>query len=135
MSEDFFPVPQIWAQGALMDRAAREADYARSIADSHEYWMERAQRLDWITPPTRSNDSSFAESDFGISWFADGVLNVSVNCIDRHLAERGDQTAIIWEPDSPDASPRRYSYNDLHAQVCRFANAVSYTHLTLPTKA
>ena len=89
MSEDFFPVPQVWAQGALMDRAAREADYARSIADSHEYWMERAQRLDWITPPTRTNDSSFAESDFGISWFADGVLNVSVNCIDRHLADFG----------------------------------------------
>ncbi len=130
MSEDFFPVPQVWAQGALMDRAAREADYARSIADSHEYWMERAQRLDWITPPTRTNDSSFAESDFGISWFADGVLNVSVNCIDRHLAERGEQTAIIWEPDSPDASPRRYSYNDLHAQVCRFANVLKGAGVT-----
>ena len=79
-----------------------------------------------MTPPTRANESSFAEADFGIKWFADGVLNVSVNCIDRHLDERGDQTAIIWEPDSPDASPRRYSYNDLHAQVCRFANVLSW---------
>ena len=130
MSDDFFPVPSQWAAQALLDREGRAADYARSIEDADAYWLERAQRLDWITPPTRTNDSSFAESDFGISWFADGVLNVSVNCIDRHLAERGDQTAIIWEPDSPDASPRRYSYNDLHAQVCRFANVLKGAGVT-----
>jgi acetyl-CoA synthetase len=124
MSDDFFPVPDIWAKGALMDRAARTADYARSIDDSHAYWLERAQRLDWITPPTRTNESSFDEADFGVQWFADGVLNVSANCIDRHLAERADQTAIIWEPDSPDAEPRRYSYAQVHEEVCRLANVL-----------
>ncbi|WIW88310.1 acetate--CoA ligase [Sphingobium sp. V4] len=124
MSDDFFPVPDSWATGSLMDRAAREADYARSIDDAHAYWLERAQRLDWVRPPTKTNESSFAEADFGVKWFADGVLNVSANCIDRHLAERGDQTAIIWEPDSPEAEPRRYTYAQVHAEVCRFANVL-----------
>ena len=124
MSDDFFPVPEDWAKNALMDKAARAADYARSIDDADAYWLERAQRLDWITPPTRANESSFAEADFGVKWFADGVLNVSANCIDRHLATRGDQTAIIWEPDSPDAEPRRYSYAQVHEQVCRLANVL-----------
>jgi acetyl-CoA synthetase len=124
MSDDFFPVPEEWAKGALMDRAARDADYARSIETPHDYWLERAQRLDWITAPTLTNESSFAEADFGVKWFADGVLNVSVNCVDRHLAQRADQTAILWEPDSPDAQPRRYSYAQLHEEVSRFANVL-----------
>ena len=124
MSDDFFPVPEAWATGSLMDRATRDADYARSIETPHDYWLERAQRLDWITPPTLTNESSFAEADFGVKWFADGVLNVSVNCVDRHLAQRADQTAILWEPDSPDAQPRRYSYAQLHAEVSRFANVL-----------
>ena len=124
MSDDFFPVPEQWATGALMDRAAREADYDRSIGDAHDYWLERAKRLDWIDFPTKTNESSFAESDFGVQWFADGTLNVSVNCIDRHLATRADDVAIIWEPDSPDAQPRRYTYRQLHEEVCRFANVL-----------
>ncbi len=124
MSDDFFPVPEAWAKDALMDRAARDADYARSIGDADAYWLERTQRLDWITPPTKSNESSFAEADFGVKWFADGVLNVSANCIDRHLAQRADQTAILWEPDSPDAEPRHYTYAQLHEEVCRFANVL-----------
>ncbi|MEC3950691.1 acetate--CoA ligase [Sphingobium sp. HWE2-09] len=124
MSDDFFPVPEDWATHALMDRAARDADYARSITDSDAYWLERAQRLDWITPPTKADESSFAQADFGVKWFADGVLNVSANCIDRHLATRADQTAILWEPDSPDAQPRRYTYAQLHEEVCRFANVL-----------
>jgi acetyl-CoA synthetase len=124
MPDDFFPVPDSWAKGSLMDRADREADYARSIDDADAYWLERAERLDWITPPTKANESSFSEADFGISWFADGVLNVSANCIDRHLAERADQTAIIWEPDSPDGEPRHYTYAQVHEEVCRFANVL-----------
>ncbi|WP_311268876.1 acetate--CoA ligase [Sphingobium sp. WCS2017Hpa-17] len=124
MSDDFFPVPEEWAKGALLDRAARDADYARSIETPHDYWLERAQRLDWITPPTKTNESSFHEADFGVQWFSDGVLNVSANCIDRHLAQRADQTAILWEPDSPDAEPRRYSYAQLHEEVSRFANVL-----------
>ena len=124
MSDDFFPVPEQWATGSLMDRAAREADYDRSIGDAHGYWLERAKRLDWIDFPTKTNESSFAEGDFGVQWFADGTLNVSVNCIDRHLATRADDVAIIWEPDSPDAQPRRYTYRQLHEEVCRFANVL-----------
>ena len=124
MSDDFFPVPEDWAKIALMDRAARDADYARSVDDADAYWLDRAQRLDWITPPTRANESSFAESDFGVKWFADGVLNVSANCIDRHLATRADQIAIIWEPDSPDAAVRRFTYAQVHEEVCRLANVL-----------
>lgn len=122
MSDDYFPVPDAWATSALMDRAAREADYNRSVEDGQAYWLERAKRLDWSRFPTRASESSFAEADFGIRWFADGELNVSVNCIDRHLAERADQTAILWEPDAPDAEPRRYTYAQVHEEVCRLAN-------------
>ncbi|AMK25566.1 acetate--CoA ligase [Sphingobium sp. TKS] len=124
MSDDFFPVPAEWATSALFDRDGRAADYARSIGDTDAYWLEQARRLDWVNFPTKTDESSFAEADFGVKWFADGVLNVSVNCIDRHLAKRGDQTAIIWEPDAPDAEPRRYTYAQVHEEVCRFANVL-----------
>ncbi|KAK0338917.1 hypothetical protein LTR94_036643, partial [Friedmanniomyces endolithicus] len=93
-----------------MNQAARAADYRRSLDDGDAYWLEQAQRLDWITPPTRASDSSFDEADFGIQWFADGTLNVSANCLDRHLAERGDVTAILWEPDDPADAPRSLTY-------------------------
>ncbi|APL95963.1 acetate--CoA ligase [Sphingobium indicum] len=124
MSDDFFPVPAEWAASALFDRDRRAADYARSVEDAHVYWLEQAGRLDWVNFPAKTNESSFDEADFGVKWFADGVLNVSANCIDRHLATRGDQTAIIWEPDSPDAQPRRFTYAEVHEQVCRFANVL-----------
>lgn len=124
MSDDFFPVSKEWAASALLDRDGREADYQRSINEPESYWLERAKRLDWLTFPSKTDESSFNEADFGVKWFADGVLNVSANCIDRHLAERGDQTAIIWEPDSPDAEPRRYTYAQVHEEVCRFANVL-----------
>ncbi|WP_449470718.1 acetate--CoA ligase [Sphingobium chungangianum] len=124
MSDDFFPVSKEWAASALLDRDGREADYQRSINEPASYWLERAKRLDWLTFPSKTDESSFDEADFGVKWFADGVLNVSANCIDRHLAERSDQTAIIWEPDSPDAEPRRYTYAEVHEEVCRFANVL-----------
>ncbi|AEG49695.1 Acetyl-coenzyme A synthetase [Sphingobium chlorophenolicum L-1] len=124
MSDDFFPVPAEWAASALFDRDGRAADYARSIKDADAYWLEQAKRLDWVNFPSLTNESSFHEADFGVKWFADGVLNVSANCIDRHLANRGDQTAIIWEPDVPEEEPRRYTYAEVHEQVCRFANVL-----------
>src|SRR3546814_8736372 len=74
--------------------------------------------------PSFADESSFAEHDFGVRWFGDGVLNVSVNCLDRHLAERGDDIALIWEPDDPSEDARRYTYRELHAEVCRFANVL-----------
>ena len=124
MSDDFFPVPPAWAASALLDKEGRAVDYRRSIEEADAYWLERAKRLDWVNFPNKTNESSFAEADFGVKWFADGILNVSANCIDRHLDTRGDQTAIIWEPDSPDAQPRRYTYAQVHEEVCRFANVL-----------
>ena len=106
----------------MNDIATRAAEHARSLTDADGYWAEAVQRLDWMTVPTRMDESSFDEADFGVKWFADGVLNVSVNCVDRHLAERGDDVAIIWEPDEPSEEPRRFTYRELHVQVCRFAN-------------
>jgi acetyl-CoA synthetase len=101
MNDELYPVPDTWAQEALFDAAARAAAHERSLGDSEAYWLEQARRLDWIKAPTKASRSSFAEADFGIEWFADGQLNVAANCLDRHLAERGDATAIIWEPDDP----------------------------------
>jgi acetyl-CoA synthetase len=124
VSDDLFPVPAAWARDAKVDAARYRADYARSLADSSGYWLEQAKTLDWIKPPTLADESSFDEASFGVKWFADGVLNVSVNCLDRHLATRGDQVAIIWEPDSPDAEVRRITYAKLHADVCRLANVL-----------
>jgi acetyl-CoA synthetase len=125
MSEEIYPVPQAWSAGARFDSAARAAAYDRSLDDAGAYWLEQAARLDWIVPPTKASESSFAEIDFGISWFADGKLNVSANCIDRHLAERGDAVALIWEPDEPSEASRTYTYRQLHAEVCRFANVLA----------
>ena len=97
--------------------------YAESVADPETFWGDVAKRLDWFVPPTRIKDVSFALDDFRIRWYADGELNVSVNCLDRHLATRGDKTAIVWEGDNPESS-LRLSYRELHARVCRFANAL-----------
>jgi acetyl-CoA synthetase len=97
--------------------------YRRSIADPVGFWRDETARLDWIRPWTELGHCSFAEEDFGIEWFPDGMLNVSANCIDRHLATRGEQAAIIWEGDTPDRQ-RRLSYRELHREVCRAANAL-----------
>lgn len=107
--------------GTLSHRAE---EYRRSIADPDGFWLEQARALDWMTPPTVAGDWSFDRDDFHIRWFADGVLNVSVNCLDRHLAEHGDRIAIIWEPDDPAEPAKRLSYADIHAEVCRFANVL-----------
>ncbi|UVO51936.1 acetate--CoA ligase [Sphingomonas sp. SUN019] len=121
---DVYPVPAEWASHARVDAARYEEMYAVSIADPQAFWLDQAQRLDWVKEPTIAGDWSFDEADFHIEWFKDGVLNVSANCLDRHLAERGDQTAIIWEPDVPTEQPRRFTYRELHAEVCRFANVL-----------
>jgi len=119
-----YPVPPLWSAEAKVDAAAYAAGYRRSIDDADAYWLEQARRLDWLREPTRADESSFAERNFGISWFSDGMLNVSANCLDRHLETRGDQVAIIWEPDDPEEPARRFTYRQLHAEVCRFANVL-----------
>ena len=117
------PVTSAWSSRAYVDAAGYADRYRRSIEQPEAFWREETARLDWIRPWTEVSKCSFDEADFGIRWFADGTLNVSANCLDRHLAERGDTTAIIWEGD--DASQqRRISYRELHADVCRMANAL-----------
>ncbi|MGP1282230.1 MAG: acetate--CoA ligase [Parasphingopyxis sp.] len=125
MSEqDVFPVPAPWAKRAHADKAEYELLYGRSLADPGTFWLEQARTLDWIKRPEISGDWSFDASDFHINWFTDGQLNVCANCIDRHLAERREDVAIIWEPDDPAEEPRRFTYGQLHEEVCRFANVL-----------
>ncbi len=118
-----YPVPEEWAARAKINSDRYESMYAESIADPDSFWRREAQRLDWMTPFTRVKETSFNEADFGIRWFEDGTLNVSANCIDRHLAHRGDAVAILWEGDAP-GEDRRITYRELHEEVCRLANAL-----------
>lgn len=124
MADDIYPVPAEWARSARYDAAGYEKLYGRSIADPGSFWLEQAKRLDWIKRPEMAGDWSFGEADFRINWFADGKLNVAANCIDRHLASRGGDIAIIWEPDDPADEPRHFTYLELHQHVCRFANVL-----------
>ena len=117
------PVPAEWAKRAYVDATGYAEKYRSSIDQPEAFWREESARLDWIKPWTQLGKCSFDEADFGIEWFADGTLNVSANCLDRHLAERGDTTAIIWEGDDP-AQQRKLTYRELHEEVCRFANAL-----------
>ncbi|WP_448586013.1 acetate--CoA ligase [Thermaurantiacus sp.] len=119
-----YPVTPEWAARARVDAARYEALYRESLDDPETFWRREARRLLWRKPFTRVAQWSFAEADFGIRWFDDGELNVAENCLDRHLAAgHGERTAILWEPDSPGAG-RRLSYAELHAAVCRLANAL-----------
>ena len=120
---DLYPVSADWAARAQMDAAAYEAARIAARDTPDVYWGEAAKRLDWITPPTVIKDVSFAREDFRIRWFADGVLNVAHNCVDRHLATRADQTAIIYEGDDPTVSGS-LTYAELHREVCRMANVL-----------
>ncbi|MCD7059826.1 acetate--CoA ligase [Pelagibacterium xiamenense] len=95
-----------------------------ALADPEGFWGEEGKRLDWIKPYTRVKNTRFAYPDVSIKWFEDGVLNVSANCIDRHLENNGDKAAIIWEPDDPKAEARVITYRQLHEEVCRFANVL-----------
>ena len=122
MGESIYPVPAEWAETALVDAAGYEEMYQRSITDPDGFWRDEAQTLDWIKPFTTVKQTSFDEADFGIRWFADGTLNLCANALDRHLAERGDAVAILWEPDDPADWGRAITYAQLHADVCRFAN-------------
>ena len=120
---EVFPVPKDWAKRALMDPAGYEAAVQRVEQDPDGYWRDVGARLDWMTPFTQVKDVSFNAADFRIRWYADGVLNVSANCIDRHLAKRRDQVAIIWESDDGEISDK-ITYGQLHEEVCRMANVL-----------
>ena len=116
------PVPQAWKERAWCDAAQYEAMYRRSIDDPEGFWGDEAARLDWIAPWTQVKNATFGPP-VSIKWYEGGKLNVSANCIDRHLETRGDQVAIIWEGDDPSVS-KSITYRDLHEEVCRFANVL-----------
>ena len=110
------------AATAHVDAAKYEEMYAESLNNPDGFWRSQGARVDWIKPFTEVQDVDFTLGQVKINWYADGQLNVAANCIDRHLEARGDQTAIIWEPDSPDEPAQHITYRDLHANTCKMAN-------------
>ena len=109
-------------KNAHVDLSGYEESYGRSLSDPDGFWNEQAGRLDWMTAPTQVSDVDFTLGQVKINWYADGTLNVAANCVDRHLATRGDQTAIIWEPDDPNDAAQHITYSQLHSSVCKMAN-------------
>jgi acetyl-CoA synthetase len=116
-------VPEHFANLHSIDRQRYHSLSTQALNDPEQFWRDAAQRLEWLKPPSQIKDVSFKREDFRIRWFADGELNVAANCLDRHVALRGDKIAIIWEGDDPNES-KRISYRELHAGVCRFANVL-----------
>jgi len=116
------PVPEEWANNALIDAEGYALKYRASIEDPDNFWRGEARRIEWIRPFTRVKETSFDEATFGIRWFEDGTLNLAGNCLDRHLATRGGQTAIVWEPDDPAQPTRTLTYRQLHEATCKFSN-------------
>src|SRR5215204_4879508 len=110
MTDAMYPVPSDWAKEALIDAERYAQMYRESVEDPEAFWRREAQRIDWIRPFAMVKDTSFHQADFGIRWFADGTLNLSANCLDRHLEKRGGATAIIWEPDNPNERGLTISY-------------------------
>ncbi|HHR5883389.1 TPA: acetate--CoA ligase [Providencia alcalifaciens] len=116
-------VPANIAKNALINEQQYNDEYQRSIQDPEGFWGEKGKIVDWIKPYTRVKNTSFDPGHVNIRWFEDGTLNLSANCLDRHLATRGDQTAIIWEGDDPTQS-KNITYRELHHDVCQFANVL-----------
>jgi len=118
-----YPVPEHWAKAARVDAQAYATVRAEALDDDEVFYAKAAQRLDWIKPFTKVKDVSFNADDLHIRWFEDGVLNVSANCLDRHLETRGDDVAIVWEGDDPTQS-KSITYREAHEEVCRLANVL-----------
>jgi acetyl-CoA synthetase len=124
MAVSLYPVSPDWAQRAYVDAAKYKEMYERSIKDPNGFWGEEGRkRLNWIKPFSKVMNASFDPHSVSIKWFEDGVTNVALNCVDRHLETRADQTAIIWEGDDP-ARSLHITYRQLHEEVCRFANVL-----------
>lgn len=123
MHKEVYPVSADFAKNALIDEAKYKEMYERSIKDPEGFWGEQAERLDWFKKWDRVKETSF-KKPVSIKWYSGGKLNVSYNCIDRHLAKRGDKVALLWEPDNPSVPVRKYTYKELHKEVSRFANVL-----------
>ena len=124
-----FPPSEETKARTYVTKAQYDEMYARSVNDPDGFWAEQAKRIDWIKPPTKIKNTSFAYPDVSIKWYEDGVLNIAANCLDRHLATRGDQVAIIWEGDTP-GTDEHVTYRQLHERVCRFANVLKANGVT-----
>ena len=118
-----YGIPASLAESAIIDEKRYESLYAQSVEDNEGFWAEQGKRIDWIKPFTQVKDVSFARDDLHVRWYYDGSLNACYNCIDRHLPEKADDVAIIWEGDDPNED-LRITYKELHERVCRFANSL-----------
>lgn len=118
-----YPVSSAASARALVDESGYKEMYARSVNDNEAFWAEQAQRLDWIKPFSKVKDVSFAKDDLHIRWYEDGTLNACYNCVDRHLEDKADDVAIIWEGDDP-SRDLKISYRELYERVCKFANSL-----------
>ncbi len=119
-----YPPSADFAKNAHADAETYAKMYAHSVQDPEGFWAEKGKRVDWIKPFTKVKNTSFAPGNVDIKWFEDGTLNVSANCVDRHVETRGDQTAIIWEPDDPKDDAKHITYRELQTQVCKMANVL-----------
>ncbi|MGB6948858.1 MAG: AMP-binding protein, partial [Methyloceanibacter sp.] len=127
--ETVYKVPKDWKENAFIDKDEYQKLYGKSVENPEKFWGKEGKRIDWIKPYTRVKDTSF-DYPVSIKWFEDGTLNVSANCIDRHLKQRAHQIAIIWEPDDPSEAPRHITYGELHREVSIFANVLKSLGVT-----
>jgi len=123
MHKQLYEVPASFAAAARYRKDDYDKAYAESIADPEGFWARMGKRIDWVQPYTKVKDVSFDAKDFHVRWYYDGKLNVSYNCLDRHLATRGDKTAFIYEGDDPAVS-QHVTYRELYTRVCKLANAL-----------
>ncbi len=121
--ELIFKVPKKWSNSAYVNRAKYEKKYKLSIKDNESFWKKEGKRINWIKPYTKIKDVKYSKTEVKIKWFYDGTLNASTNCIDRHLANKKNKTAIIWVGDDPKVS-KEITYKDLHKNVCKAANGL-----------
>ena len=123
MSDKLYDIPPEWTKRAFINEAKYRAMYDRSIADPEGFWAEHGKRIHWMKPFSKVKNATFGPGNVSIKWFEDGKTNAAYNCVDRHLAKRADQTAIIWEGDDPKDS-KKITYRQLHDEVCRMANVL-----------
>ena len=121
--ELIFKVPKKWSKNAYVNKSQYEKKYKLSIKDNEGFWKKEGKRINWIKPYTKIKDIKYSKTEVRIKWYYDGTLNASANCIDRHLKDKKNKTAIIWVGDDPKDS-KQISYKELHKNVCKTANAL-----------
>ena len=122
-----FAVSDDWSSNAQINSDKYNDWYEKSFNNNEEFWNEHGKRIDWIKPYTKVKDVSYLKDNFSIKWYYDGTLNASANCIDRHLKDKADQTAIIWEGDDPKDS-KNITYSELHREVSKLAHQKKVRH-------